>query len=111
MENIKNISDSYIKTLVKRSKESRIYKPFQDVALTLAEILDDKKNKAIYMRLAKMYDNHELIIKAKDVAERKNIKNKGAYFMKVLKDIRKIEHPEFTHKKKVKKPTKLKLDI
>ena len=111
MDKLKNISDKYIKTLIKRSKESRIYKPFQDVGLTLADILNDKEHKAIYMRLAKMYDNHELIAKAKDVRERTSVKNKGAYFMKILKDIRKIEHPKFVYKKKTKKPAKLKLNI
>jgi len=100
MEDLKNISKDYIKALAKRAKESKIYKPFQSIGLILAEILDDPENKAIYIRLCKIYDNQELIMKARDVAERKNITNKGAYFMKILKDIRKIEHPKLTSKRK-----------
>lgn len=109
MEDIKNISGNYFKTLTKRAKESRVYKPFQSTGLALAEMLDDQKNKAIYMRLSKIYDNQELIRKARDVAERKSIENKGAYFMKMLKDIRKIEHPKFARKKPAKKSLKQKL--
>lgn len=111
MQNISDISNDYLKALKKRAKESKVYKPFQSTGLILAEILDDPENKAIYMRLSKIYDNQELIRKARDVAERKSIANKGAYFMKMLKDIRKIEHPKFTIKKKVKKPIHLKLKI
>jgi len=36
------------------------------------------------MKLAKNYNSTELITLAKNVASRKSIKNKGAYFMKVL---------------------------
>lgn len=109
MDKLENISGDYIKTLVKRAKESKIYKPFQSTGLALAEMLDDPENKAIYMRLAKIYDNQELIRKARDIAERKNIDNKGAYFMKMLEEIRKIEHPKFTRKKFTKKPKNVKL--
>lgn len=113
MENLKNISGDYIKTLAKRAKESRVYKPFQSTGLELAEILDDQKNKAIYMRLSKIYDNQELIRKARDVAERKSIENKGAYFMKMLKEIGKIYLPasksKFARQKPAKKFRKQKL--
>lgn len=100
MEDLKNISKEYIKTLAKRAKESKVYKPFQSTGLMLAEILDDPKHKAIYIRLCKIYDNQELIIKARDVAERRGIKNMGAYFMKMIKDVRKIEHPKLVRKTK-----------
>ena len=111
MDNLKNISGEYIKTLAKRAKESKIYKEFQSTGLMLAEILDDRENKAIYIRLCKIYDNQEFIRRARDVAERQNIKNMGAYFMKILKDIRKIEHPKLTRKKSAKKVKKLRLGI
>ena len=113
MENLKNISGNYIKTLAKRAKESKIYKPFQSTGLALAEMLDDQENKAIYMRLAKIYDNQGLMAKARDIAERKSVDNKGAYFMKMLKDIRKIYPPaggpKLTRKKPAKKSLKQKL--
>jgi hypothetical protein len=109
MEDIKNISKDYIKTLFKRSRESKIYKPFQSTGLILSETLNDPENKAIYMRLAKIYNNQQLIGKARDIAERKNIENKGAYFMKMLKDVVKLERPKFVYKKKVLKPKNLKM--
>ncbi|MCL5017223.1 MAG: hypothetical protein M1155_00955 [Patescibacteria group bacterium] len=111
MENLRDISTGYLKTLEKRSKESRVYKPFQSTGLMLAEILDDQKHKAIYMRLCKIYDNQELIRKARDVAERKSVENKGAYFMKMLKEVGKIAHPKLVRKIKVKKPSNLKLEF
>lgn len=111
MEGLNNIKKEYLKTLTKRSKESKVYKPFQSTGLMLADILDDPENKAIYIRLSKIYDNQELIIKARDVAERRNITNKGAYFMKMLKDIRKLEREKFTYKTKAKKISKLRLGI
>lgn len=111
MDNLKNISGNYLKTLAKRAKESKIYKEFQSTGLMLAEILDDRENKAIYMRLSKIYDNQELIMKARDIAERRGIKNMGAYFMKMIKDIRKIEHSKLARKTKKKKTTKLRLGI
>jgi len=111
MENLKNISGDYLKTLAKRAKGSKVYKQFQSTGLMLAEILDDQENKAIYMRLCKIYDNQELIIKARDVAERRGITNMGAYFMKMIKDVRKLEREKFVYKTKKKKATKLRLDI
>ncbi|MDO8442852.1 MAG: hypothetical protein Q7S81_01130 [bacterium] len=111
MEDIKNISREYIKTLNSRAKQSKVYKEFQSTGLMLAEILDDSEHKAIYIRLCKIYDNQELIRRARDVAERQNVKNRGAYFMKILKDVRKLEREKFTYKTKKKKTVKLKLDI
>jgi len=52
----------------------------------LAEILEDKKHKSLYMKLAKRHGAQKLIELAKDVASRKNVKNKGAYFMYMLTD-------------------------
>jgi len=78
------IDKDYLETLKKRSKESRVYKKFQMTGLMIAQILEDDKHKSLYIRLAKKYDEHKLITTAKGVAERKNIKNKGAYFMKVF---------------------------
>lgn len=93
MEDIRKVGKDYFKLLKERSKTSRVYKPHQMTGLALAEILDDREHKSLYMRLSKIYDNHELIRLAKNLAERKNIENRGAYFMKVLQasDIRKLE--------------------
>ena len=74
----------YLNTLKERKKTSRVYQKFQDIGLQLAEILYDTKHKALYIKLAKQYDESLLLSLAKDTAERANVTNKGAYFMKVL---------------------------
>ena len=85
MDNIKNASGKYLELLKERAKNSRIYKPHQLTGLTLAELLEDPEHKSLYMKLATIYDNGELVRLAKNLTERKNIANKGAYFMKLLK--------------------------
>lgn len=85
MENLKKLKSEYFGILKERSKHSRVYKPHQLTGLNLAEILEDPEHKSLYMKLSKTYDNGELIRMAKDLAERKNVENKGAYFMKLLK--------------------------
>lgn len=78
-------SPDYLKTLKQRAKESRVYKKFQLVGLEIAEILGDEKHKTLYIKLAKEEKNPDSLLDlAKKVAERKNIKNKGAYFMKIV---------------------------
>jgi hypothetical protein len=74
---------NYQDLLKKRAKESKVYAPYQLTGLMLAEILEDKKHKSLYIKLAKNYEESKLIRLAKSIAEKKNIKNKGAYFMKV----------------------------
>ena len=80
----KSLRKEYLDVLRKRIKKSRVYVSHQAAGLTLAEILDDPKHKSLYMKLAKQYDSEMLIRLAKDIADRKNIENKGAYFMKIL---------------------------
>jgi len=79
----------FLETLRKRGEESKIYRPYQLTGLELSEILEDEKHKALYIKLAKENDAHRLIVLAKDVRERKNIQNKGAYFMRLLSDQKK----------------------
>ncbi len=78
--------DDYLETLKKRAKESKVYSYHQMVGLTIAELLEDDKHKALYMKLAKLHNSDKLLKLAKDIAERKNVKNKGAYFMRLLYD-------------------------
>ena len=84
--------DDHLETLKKRAKESKVYSYHQLVGLTIAELLEDDKHKALYMKLAKLHDSDKLMRLAKNTAERKNIKNKGAYFMKLLYDGKNPEH-------------------
>jgi len=74
----------YIELLKKRSEESKVYSPHQLAGLLIAEILNDNGHKSLYMKLAKKHGADKLLKLAKSVADRKNIKNKGAYFMKLL---------------------------
>ncbi len=52
--------------------------------LMLAEILHDNAHKALYIKLAKSHGEQRLLGLAKLVAENTKVKNKGAYFMRVL---------------------------
>ena len=83
MEKIEDITPDYLKKLNNRAKESRVYTSYQLTGLRLAELLEDREHKSLYIRLAKKNDNQELIEVAAKIAENKDIRNKGAYFMKV----------------------------
>ncbi|NCN53145.1 hypothetical protein GW950_01635, partial [Candidatus Wolfebacteria bacterium] len=85
MRSIEKESNKYLKTLKSRSQQSRVYNSHQMTGLILAETLKDLRYKSLYIKLAKTHDNGQLIALAKDVAERKDIKNAGAYFMKAMK--------------------------
>ena len=74
----------YLEELRKRKKESRVYSEHQLVGLLLAEILEDDEHKSLYIKLAKENNTDELLKLAKSVGERKNVENKGAYFMKLF---------------------------
>jgi len=74
----------YIEELKKRRKESHVYKDYQLVGLLIAEVLQDEEHKSLYIKLAKENNQDKLLKLAKDVAERENIENKGAYFMKLF---------------------------
>lgn len=86
MEEINKISKKYFDLLTERAKKSKVYKSFQSVGLQLAELLNDEQHKALYMRLAKNHNNEWLLDIARTISEKKNIENKGAYFMKMLKE-------------------------
>jgi len=74
----------YRELLKKRAKESKVYTSHQLTGLLLAEILKDEGHKSLYIKLAKEHGSDKLIKLAKSVAERKNVKNMGAYFMRLL---------------------------
>ena len=76
--------DTYMRTLRERKKISKIYQFHQLLGLELATILDDEKHKSFYMKLAKEKNPEKLLGMAKDVASRKQVRNKGAYFMRII---------------------------
>lgn len=75
---------TYLEILQERAKTSRVYKKYQLTGLLIAQLLNDEKHKSLYIKLAKKHKSDDLLRIARDVSERKKIKNKGAYFMKVL---------------------------
>lgn len=82
------IDDEYLNKLNEQSKNSRISRKYQLMGLLIADLLNDKAHKALYIKLAKEYDppsgGEKLLAWAKDVSTRK-IERKGAYFMGILK--------------------------
>lgn len=84
----------YLELLKERAKKSKVYSPHQMTGLMLAEILGDEKHKSLYIKLAKKYKADKLLTLAKSVAERKNVKNKGAYFMRLLYDDKDFNNPK-----------------
>ncbi len=78
------ISKDYLEELKKRKKESHVHRKYQMIGLMLSEALGDDEHKALYIKLAKQYDEQELLSLARNIAEKKDVKNKGAYFMKVF---------------------------
>jgi len=78
------MNSDYIELLKKRAKESKVYSPHQLTGLMISEILQDEKHKALYIKLVKNGNPDELLRLAKSVADRTNVKNKGAYFMRLL---------------------------
>ena len=80
------LREEYLSEIRKRAKESRVYRKYQLTGLMLAEILGDRPHKALYIKLAKERSEQELLSLAESVASNKNVKNKGAYFMRILFD-------------------------
>lgn len=75
----------YLEILKERGKQSHVYKKYQLTGLLIAQLLDDEKHKSLYIKLAQKNNSDDLLIIAKDISERKKVKNKGAYFMSILK--------------------------
>jgi hypothetical protein len=90
--------DGYMKKLRQRGKESHVYRKYQLLGLEIAQVLGDEKHKALYIKLAKEGNAERLLGVAKDVADRKNVKNKGAYFMRVITEKIKDEKSKIKNK-------------
>lgn len=76
--------NGYLKKLRERSKKSRVYRKYQLIGLEIAKLLGDEKHKSLYIKLAKNGSAEKLFRLAKEVAERRGVKNRGAYFMSYL---------------------------
>jgi len=78
------IGKDYLSVIKERGKKSRVYRKYQLTGLMLAEILGDEKHKSLYIKLAKEHSENFLLRTARDVAERATVKNRGAYFMRLI---------------------------
>lgn len=78
------IGKDYLLIVKERGKKSRVYRKHQLTGLMLAEILEDEKHKSLYIKLAKKHSENLLMTMARGVAERSSVKNRGAYFMRLL---------------------------
>ena len=76
----------YLDLIKERGAKSKVYKKYQSTGLALSEILADPGHKSLYIRLAKTQNEDKLLSLAKDVSGRENVKNKGAYFMRLLQE-------------------------
>ncbi len=81
----KSLREAYMDELARRGKESHVYRKYQLIGLEISEILRDERHKALYIKLAKEGGADRMLALAKDVATRDEVKNKGAYFMAILK--------------------------
>ena len=80
---------SYLEELKKRAKESRVYRKYQFLGLEIAQILGDEKHRALYIKLAKENNPETLLALAKRISENQTVRNKGAYFMRVVTEEKK----------------------
>lgn len=76
----------YFRKLKQRAKESRVSRKFQMEGLEIARILGDEKHKSLYIKMSKEMNPDKLRRLAKEIAENKNVKKKGAYFMTIIKN-------------------------
>jgi hypothetical protein len=86
----------YLQLIAKRSAQKRISHQFQLIGLEIAVLLRDTEHKSLYIKYAKEYGSGRMLSLAKDIADRRGIDNKGAYFMTVVENLRKesqTNHP------------------
>ena len=81
--------DGYLKELAKRGAKKNISQNFQFIGLEGAMILRDLSHKSLYIKLAKEHGPDRILSLAKDVVDRRNVKNPAAYFMTLVKEIKK----------------------
>ncbi len=78
------LDKDYFSKLQKRAEKSHVHRRYQLLGLEISRILGDERHKALYIKLAKERGSELLLGIAKDVADRSEVKNKGAYFMRVV---------------------------
>lgn len=78
----------YLDALKERrtKSRSRVTTRHQMLGLIIAELLEDRPHKSLYIKLVKQGDGGRLMEIARDVSERGPVQNKGAYFMTILEN-------------------------
>lgn len=94
-----SLTSDYLETLKERQKKSKIYKDYQLIGLEIAQLLGDPGHKALYIKLAKENNKNTIFDLAKDIAQKTGIRNKGAYFMKIIYKGRKKKRKTAKNKK------------
>jgi hypothetical protein len=103
--NLEKLSNKgYLESIRERSGKGHVYRSYQMIGLSLAEILHDRPHKALYIRLAKNYNGQELMILAENIAEKRGVRNKGAYFMRLVQSLPKWTKKPPGPKKPKRKP-------
>lgn len=97
-------AEDYFKELQKRAKKSRVNYDYQLKGLIIADLLNDRKHKSLYIKLAKEIGGDKILPIAKEISLNQNIDNKGAYFMWKIKNENLIKPKN--KKKKINKKKK-----
>lgn len=80
-------SKAYVAALKERGAKKRVTQEFQLIGLEIATTLHDLKNKALYIKYAKELGSDRVLALAKDIAQRRDVKNPAAYFMRVVQHL------------------------
>lgn len=105
MKSMSDLGGAYLATVQERRKKSRVTREFQEIGLMVAEILCDGPHKALYIKLAKELGKEKILSLAKSVAERREVSNRGAYFMWMLAQ----ERRKKARKQKVERVKKMEI--
>lgn len=89
MKGISADGTKYLKQLQDRGKDSHVYHSHQFIGLEIAMMLHDLEHKSLYIKMAKFHNPDRLLALAKSVVEKRDVKNPGAYFMKLVQGIKK----------------------
>ncbi len=94
-----DLRENYLAKLKTRQKTSHIYENYQLDGLEVAKLLNDDKHKSLYIKLAKEHGGEKLRRIARDVADRDEVMNKGAYFMRLITGKNDNARPNIHYKK------------
>ncbi len=100
MKSLAGTSQKYLEELEKRKKTSRVHRSYQFVGLEIAAILRDWERRSLYMKLAKEGNADRLLALAKSVAEKRDVKNRGAYFMRLVQHERATKYEKSSNIRK-----------